>query len=196
MRKNEKATFESLKAEIRQDIAEIRKDPKRWTRYLEGSNLAKAELDWVVQVSKLLAKGGDEYLDSKIATPEERKTYRYYKHKVKEKARRAMNDLLKIVAVSEAYDDAAWDEMFYVGNLAILLAAFVERQGLEAAQPLAAAIEIGMREWALRNMDAKLAEAFDLQVPVMMRTKPDVMTKLVVEALREAVKDSEAVPES
>src|SRR5438552_16610580 len=180
MRKNEKATFESLKAEIRQDIAEIRKDPKRWTRYLEGSNLAKAELDWVVQVSKLLAKGGDEYLESKIATPEERKTYRYYKPKVKEKARRAMNDLLKIVAVSEAYDDAAWDEMFYVGNLAIGLGAFVARQGLEAAQPLAAAIEIGMRGRALLNTAVKLADALCLQVPLTMRTKTDVLTHVVV----------------
>ena len=194
MRKNEKATFESLKAELRSGIAEIRKDPKRWTRYLEGSNLSKAELNWFVQVSKLLAKGGDAYLDSKIALAEDRRTYRYFKSKVKHKARRSMNDLLKIVAVSEVYDDAAWEEMFPTGNLAILLAAFVERQGLEAAQPLAAAIEIGMRGWALRKMEPKLAEAFDLQVPVMMRTKPDVMTKLVLEAFQEAVKDSEPVP--
>src|SRR5437870_5439436 len=109
MQKSEKATFESLKAEIRQEIALIRKDPKRWTRYLEGSNLSKAELGWIVQVSKLLAKGGDEYLDSKIAGQDDRASYRYYKSKVKEKARRAMNDLLKVVAVSEAYDNVAWE---------------------------------------------------------------------------------------
>ena len=196
MRKNEKATFESLKAEIRREIAEIRKDPKRWARYLEGSNLSKTEIGWIAQVSKLLAEGGVEYLDRKIARAEDRARHRYYKSKVKEKARRSMNDLLKIVAVSEAYDDAAWEEMFPTGNLAYLLAAFVERQGIEAVQPLAATIEIGMRGWALRNMDAKLAEAFDLQMPVMMRMKPDVMMKLSLEAFREAFKDSEAVPKA
>jgi len=196
MRKNEKATFESLKAEIRQDIAEIRKDPKRWTRYLEGSNLAKAELDWVVQVSKLLAKGGDEYLDSKIATPEERKTYRYYKHKVKEKARRAMNDLLKIVAISEVYDDSAWEEMFPVGNLALLVSAYVRREGLDMAQVLAGAIEGGMQAWLHDSAEWKLAQAFDYQVQVIMRSKPDLAAKLLLDAFQESVKDQGIVPKS
>src|SRR5438093_9969695 len=196
MQRTKRATFESLKSVIREEIAEIREDPVRWEKYLNASNRSKKELAWLGQVSKLLAKGGDDYLDRKIARAEDRENYRYYKHKVKEKARRAMNDLLKIVAISEVYDDSAWEEMFPVGNLALLVSAYVRREGLDMAQVLAGAIEGGMQAWLHDSAEWKLAQAFDYQVQVIMRSKPDLAAKLLLDAFQESVKDQGIVPKS
>src|SRR5438093_12455504 len=107
-----------------------------------------------------------------------------------------MIDPFRLVAIWEVYGESAWAEMFPVALLAPRVCACVRREGVDMAQVLAGAIAGGMQAWLHDSAEWKLAQAFDYQVQVIMRSKPDLAAKLLLDAFQESVKDQGIVPKS
>lgn len=180
MRKSAAARTADLKQAIETTLAR-----------LESTNFSKRELEWIGKAARLFGTNSGASLDAKISSAKARQTYRYNKSRVKRRIEASVADLLRVLMASGAYDDRAWREMFPPSVLGAVVAGVVARQGLTTAQTLAGTIEMGVRESTKReyaSYPSEVAQAFEVQVPVLLRFRPESMDGLVAGELQQFLK--------
>jgi hypothetical protein len=160
----------------------------------EFTLFSASELDWWKEVfgsDEPIGKRRTKYKAQRMSKKKKEELkraenrYKNYKSRVKKKAVKETQDLVRFAWINQDYSDDALLEILPLSAIAFLVQTVVLRFGYEYAMAIASAIENGMRIYQ-RRVFRELPDLYEVSVPVMTRFKSETAGELSLELWKRA----------